>query len=135
MPRESEASFSSLLSGALNDVRDLFRQEISLAKFEVREEIRHATSAGIMFGVAAVTLLFGVFFLLFAVARAFADVVGWPVWAGFLVVGLLLAIVGAAALFSARARLRRVHVVPQQTAETLKEDVQWLKRQTRSVRG
>jgi multidrug transporter EmrE-like cation transporter len=134
MATESETSFASLLSGALNDIRDLFRREIALARFEVKQEISKATTAIASFAAAAVVLLFGTLFILTAVARGFAMLVGWPIWAGFGIVGILLALVGAALFFSARSRLRTVNVVPRQTAETLKEDVQWLKQQTRSVR-
>ncbi len=134
MAQQSDNSFASLLSSALNDVRELFRQEISLAKFEVREEIRRATSGAAVLGAAAVVLLFAALFLLTALARGFAVLVGWGIWAGFLAVGILLAIVGIALFFSGRARLRTVNVVPPQTAETIKEDVQWLKQQTKSVR-
>ncbi len=134
MAAESETSFASLLSGALNDIRDLFRREIALARFEVKQEISKATTALASFAAAAVVLLFGTLFILTAVARGFAMLVGWPIWAGFGIVGILLALVGAALFFAARSRLRTVNVVPRQTAETLKEDVQWLKQQTRSVR-
>ncbi len=134
MATESDTSFASLLSGALNDIRDLFRREIALARFEVKQEVSKATTAIASFAAAAVVLLFGALFILTAVARGFARLVGWPIWAGFGIVGILLALVGAALFFSARSRLRTVNVVPRQTAETLKEDVQWLKQQTRSVR-
>ncbi len=134
MAQQSDNSFSSLLSSALNDVRDLFRQEISLAKFEVRDEISRATSGAAVLGAAAVVLLFAVLFLLTAFARGFAVLVGWDIWAGFLAVGVLLAIVGAVLFLSGRRRLRTVNIVPPQTAETLKEDVEWLKQQTKSVR-
>ncbi len=134
MAQQSENSFASLLSSALNDVRDLFRQEISLAKFEAREEISHATSSAAVLAASAVVLLFAVLFLLTALARGFAVLVGWGIWAGFLVVGILLAIVGAALFVWGRSRLLTVNVVPPRTAETLKEDVQWLKQQTKSAR-
>jgi hypothetical protein len=134
MPHESDTSFAALLSSALSDVRELFRQEISLARYEVREEIGRAASAGVALGAASVVLLFAALFLLVALALGFAVLVGWDSWAGFLAVGIALAITGAALFFSARSRLRAVKVVPPQTARTIKEDVEWLKQQTRSVR-
>ncbi len=134
MPQESETSFASLLSSALNDVRDLFRQEISLARYEVKEEIGRASSAGIALGASVLVLLFAALFLLTALSTGIAVLIGWQAWAGFLVVGIALAIIGAALYFSGRGRLRRVNVVPPQTTQTIKEDVQWLKQQTRSVR-
>jgi multidrug transporter EmrE-like cation transporter len=134
MAPEPESSFASLVSSALNDVRELFRQEISLAKYEVREELSKATTAIVAYAAAAIVALFAVLFILTAVARGFAMLVNWPIWAGFGIVGILLALVGAALFFTARSRMKTVNVVPRQTAATIKEDVQWLKQQTRSVR-
>ena len=39
---EADSSWSALLSGIVNDVAQLFAQEIELAKLEVREDIRAA---------------------------------------------------------------------------------------------
>jgi uncharacterized membrane protein HdeD (DUF308 family) len=134
MAHDQSDSFSALLNGALNDVRDLFRQEIALAKYEVRQEISKAVAAIVALAAGAILLLFASLFLLTGVARGFARLVNWPLWAGFFVVGGVLAIIGVVLLLAARSRMRKVNVVPPQTTETVKEDVEWLKRQTRSVR-
>ena len=39
---EADSSWSALLSGIVNDVAQLFAQEIELAKLEIREDIRAA---------------------------------------------------------------------------------------------
>jgi hypothetical protein len=134
MAQDQSESFSALLSGALNDVRDLFRQEIALARYEVRQEIAKAVSAVIALSAGAIVLVFAALFVLTGVARGFARLVNWPLWAGFFIVGGVLAMVGIALLLAARSRMQKVNVVPPQTAQTVKEDVEWLKRQTRSVR-
>jgi uncharacterized membrane protein HdeD (DUF308 family) len=134
MAQDQSESFSTLISGALNDVRELFRQEIALAKYEVRQEIRKAVAALIALAAGAVVLLFAALFVLTGVARGFASLVNWPLWAGFFIVGGVLAIVGIVLLVSARSRIRTLNVVPPQTTQTVKEDVEWLKRQTKSVR-
>ncbi len=134
MAQDQSESFSTLLSGALNDVRDLFRQEIALARYEVRQEVSKAVSAVIALAAGAVVVLFAALFILTGVARGFARLVNWPLWAGFFVVGGVLAIIGIGLLLAARSRMAKVNVVPPKTAETVKEDVEWLKRQTKSVR-
>ena len=47
-------------------------------------------------------------------------------WA-FFAVGVVLGIVAGAMALQGRRRLREFDPVPQETAENLKEDVQWLK--------
>ncbi len=135
MAQEQSETFSALLSGALNDVRELFRQEVALARYEVRQEISKAVSAVIALAAGAIVLFFAALFVLTGVARGFGRLVNWPLWAGFFVLGGVLAIVGIALLLAGRSRVTRVNLVPPQTAETVKEDVEWLKRQTKSARG
>ena len=122
-------SLSSLVGGIVNDVRELFRQEIALARAEVRGEIANAKTAAIKVGVAAFALLISALFILIAVAYALADVLRVPIWAGFAIVGVLLGIVGGVAILAARSNLREVGPVPERTVRTLKENAQWLKRQ------
>ena len=55
-----------------------------------------------------------------------------PVWLAALIIGILLALVAGVAYFAGRRRLEDVDVVPQETAETLKENVEWAKQRARS---
>ena len=68
MAYETEQSVSSLLRGALDDVRELFREEVALARVEVRQEVSHAMAAATSFGIAAVALWFGGLFICAAIA-------------------------------------------------------------------
>ncbi|RPJ56963.1 MAG: phage holin family protein [Acidobacteria bacterium] len=127
--RERE-SFASLLSGAINDIRELFRQEISLARVEIRDEMANLKSAVIKLSAAAVALLLGALLLLTALSRGLAVLFDMPIWAGFAIVGGLLAIVGGVLLAVAWPNLRAIGPVPERTVRTLKENVEWVKRQT-----
>ncbi len=122
-------SLSSLVNGIINDVRELFRQELALARAEIRAEVANARTAAVKVGVAAFVLLVGVLFVLDAIARGLAVLIGWPIWSGFGIVGVLLLIAGGIVLVTARANLRKVGPLPQRTVQTLKEDARWLRRQ------
>lgn len=123
-------SFVSLLSGAINDIRDLFRQEVQLARFEIRQEVANARSAAIKLGTAAVVLLFAAILLLTALAQGLNAALDMPEWAGFTIVGGLLAIVGGVVLALAMSNLKNVRPVPERTVQTMKENIEWVKRQT-----
>ena len=127
-------SIGSLLRGILMDLRTLIREEISLARVELREQAGRARAAAISFAIAAVALLFGGTFLLVAMATAIADVLEWPVWAGFLVVALLLSLVGALTLASGRRKLATVSAVPEETISTVKENSEWIAKRLSSER-
>ena len=123
-----------LVSGILTDIRTLIHEEIALARVEIREQVGHARAAALSFGMAAASLLFAGTFLLIALAAAIADLLDWPIWAGFLVVAVLLSAVGLITLSSGRTKLKNVHAVPPETMSTLKENSEWIAKRLSSVR-
>lgn len=129
-----QESIGGLVKGILSDLRQLIRDEMALARVEMREQANRAKLAAGALGVGAVALLFGVTFLLVAVAIGTADLLGWPVWAGFLAVAVLLSLVGVVMLATGRKRLQSVHPMPEQTVETLKENSEWIAKRLSSAR-
>lgn len=125
-----QASLASLLSGAVNDIRELFRQEVSLARAEIRQEVVNVKSAAVKLGAAAFTGIFAVLLLLTALARGLSDVFDMPVWAGFAIVGGLLAIVAGVLVAVAWPNIKSVSPMPERTVRTMKENIEWVKRQT-----
>lgn len=122
MSYESE-SVTGLLRGALDDVRDLVREEVALARAELRYEAGKVTTAGVQFGAAAVALWFAGTCLLVAMALGISALFAWPAWAGFAVVGTLLAVFGLVAFMSGRSAVRNIQPMPR-TVESIKENFQ-----------
>jgi len=127
-------SIGGLLRGILMDVRTLIREEIELARVEIREQAGRARAAAVSFAVAAVALACGGVLLLIALATAIADLLDWPVWSGFLIVAGALSLVGMVTLASGRRQLQRVHAVPEETVTTLKENSEWIAKRLSSGR-
>lgn len=130
--REREPSLASLLSGIVGDAQVLVRQEIALARQEIREEISSAKDAGIALAIAGGVLAVGGLLLVLTLAQALAYFLHWPVWAGYGVVGIVLAIGGYILLSSAQRRMKQINPMPEKTVETLKENVEWIKDRTTS---
>ena len=120
MAHMTEASVPSLIRGALDDVRELFREELALARAEMREEFGKASSSAAKFGAGGVALWFATTFLLATIALGISALLEWPAWAGFGVVALVLAIVGAVLVMSGRSALREVRPLPR-TLQSMKE--------------
>jgi uncharacterized membrane protein YqjE len=129
-----QESIGSLIRGILNDLRTLIREEIALARVEMREQAGRAKAAAMSFGIAVAALAFGGVFLLVAIALGIASLLGWPAWTGFLVVALLLCIGGFFTLSTGRKQLAGVHAVPEETVTTLKENSEWIAKRLSSVR-
>ncbi len=127
-------SIGGLIRGILNDLRTLIREEIALARVEIREQAGRARAAAMSFGIAVAALAFGGIFLLIAIALGIAYLLNWPAWAGFLVTAVLLSLVGFVTLSLGRKQLTRVHAVPEQTISTLKENSEWLAKRLSSAR-
>jgi hypothetical protein len=115
----------------IDDVRDLFREEIALAKAELRHEAREFGGAAARMGVGACAGLFALGFLLLGVAQGFADLVGWPAWGGYLAMAAVLGIAAMIALKTGRARMKQIPTMPR-TVESIKETKEWMNSRTSS---
>jgi uncharacterized membrane protein YqjE len=126
-PLQPDKSLSELFSTMTSDLSTLMRKEVELAKVETREEVSRASKAGGMLGAGAVAAYVALVFGSFALAWLLDQ---WmPRALAFVLVAVLYAVVAAVLISGGRKRLREVKPVPQQTVETLKEDVQWAKAQ------
>jgi hypothetical protein len=113
----------TLVRGALDDVRDLVREEIALARAEFRQEMRKAGRAAIGFGGAAAAGWFAGLFILAAIALGISEGLGLPYWVGFGVVGVVLAIVGGIFYVAGRRAAVQMRGLPR-TTEIVKENFQ-----------
>ncbi|GGU24940.1 phage holin family protein [Streptomyces lavendofoliae] len=118
-----DTSIGDLISDISTDLSQLVRDEIELAKAEIKEETTKAGKAMGMLGGAGyaghLVLLLGSFTVIFALGNVM-DIA----WAA-LIVTAVWAVVGAVLYTTGRKRLRTVNLKPEQTMETLKEDARW----------
>jgi hypothetical protein len=115
------------------DLSLLVRQELALAKAEMVQKGRTAVPGLAMFGGAAVLALCAAGALTACLMLVFSLFL--PDWAAALIVG---AVLGAVAYVLVRQGKERVEdagkPVPEQTIETVKEDVEWAKSRASSAR-
>lgn len=118
-PNVENASLGELVSEVTKDLSALMRQEIELARTEVKAE---ATKTGRAFGVlgaAAMAVFMVLLFASFALWWGLSNIMDQS-WAALIVMALWAVI--AAVLYSAgRKRLRELNPKPQQTVDTLKQ--------------
>jgi hypothetical protein len=117
-----------LLAEITQDLQTLFRQEIELAKTEIREEATKATKAASLMGAAGFAGYMVVVLLSFAAVFGLANVLGLG-WSALIVAGIW-AVVGLILFAMGRGRLREVSITPERTTESLKEDAKWLRNPT-----
>jgi uncharacterized membrane protein YqjE len=111
----------------------LVRKEIELAKAELTEKGKVAGQGAGMFGGAAVVGLLALGALT-TVLIALLDK-AMDLWVAALVVTVIYGAIAAVLAISGRERVKQgMPPAPEQTVETVKEDVQWAKNRARSAR-
>lgn len=121
MAEMTDNSVSGLVRGALDDVRDLFREELALARAEIRAEMGKVTASAVRFGAAGAALWFAAMFLLVTIALGITTLLNWPSWAGFGIVALVLGVAGGVLMLAGRSAIRDVRPLPR-TLHTVKEN-------------
>ncbi|GAB2956792.1 phage holin family protein [Micromonospora polyrhachis] len=114
----SQLSLGELLGEVTRDVSTLVRQEVELAKAELRQDARTAGKAGGMFGGVALAGFMVLLFVSYAIWWALAEAIpeGWAA----LIVAVIWAVVAAVLFAMARKRMKEVRGL-QRTKETVRE--------------
>ena len=129
----NDKSTSELLSQFSQQTTDLMRQELELAKAELREKGKAAGIGVGAFGGAGVVALYAVGALTAAAILGLAIVL--DAWLAALVVGVgYLAIAGILALTGKKKVEQATPPVPEQAIESSKEDVEWTKQRAQAAR-
>jgi uncharacterized membrane protein YqjE len=129
----SEAPIGELLKRFGQDAGTLVKQEITLAKLELRESVKSLAKDAGKIGVAAGLGLFGGFAFLAFVIVGLGDLIN-NYWLSSLIVAVLL--LGTAAMMArgALANMKRNSLAPEETVQTLKEDQRWAKREVQDFK-
>jgi hypothetical protein len=117
VPRQVEAeepSIGELLKRVTNDTTELMRQEVALAKVEIRASltmlVQDATKAGL------------------------GGLLNDRYWLAALIVGVVFLAIGMVLARNALSEIKRRGLVPDQTAESLRGDAAWAKREAGEVK-
>jgi hypothetical protein len=125
VPASEERVLPRIAGELSEEVRQLARLELELARAELGESLDNAKKAGAGFGAAGVLGAIAVLFVSFATAFGLAEVM--PTWAGFLIVALVWTLAAVALYGMGRRHLREFDPVPHRTIDSLKEDATWLR--------
>src|SRR5690606_1813173 len=127
-----ESALRPLLNQLAQDSAALVKQEITLAKAEVRASVKQ-TAAGAT-RVAAGAAIGGVAGLVLTafLVLLLGDLLG-NYWLAALIVGVVFAAIGGLLAMAGVRRIRQMSVAPEQTMETLREDAAWAKQEVNDL--
>ena len=127
-PRLREQSMGELFKELSAELSTLVRQELQLAQAEMTEKGKRAGVGAGMFGGAGIATLLALGTLSACVIALLGKAM--DVWLAALIVTVVYAAVaGVLALTGKQQIAQATPPVPEQTVDTVKEDVQWAKTQ------
>lgn len=126
--REDSRGIGELLSDLGNQVSTLVRKEMDLAKVEVTASVGRASKGAAMAGAGGVVLYAGFLVLLAAVVFGLIEA-GLDGWLAALIVAVVTLAIGAVVTMSGVKKIQTTEMAPKQTAETVKENVEFVKEQ------
>jgi len=132
-----EAGIASLLRGIISDASDLIRQEIRFARTELKSDAQKMLRAGAVLAFGVGTAALGVVLVAFMLVHLIhwlslpagtAEPGGYhiPMWGSYGIVAAVFLAVGAAMAFAGVKRFESVNPLPDQTAKSVKENVEWI---------
>jgi uncharacterized membrane protein YqjE len=128
-----ERPLGELLKQLSEETTRLVHQEIELAKAELAEKGRQAGMGAGLFGAAGVVGFLALAALTTCLILALDGAM--PAWLAALLVAVAYGAVAAVLALRGRAKVRQATPpVPEQTIETVKEDVQWARTQMPSAK-
>jgi membrane protein len=128
-----DRSLPELMRELAQQSSTLIREEVELAKAELREKGKAAGMGAGMFGAAGVIALFGAGALTACAILALSTAIS--AWLAALIVAVVyFAGAGIAALAGKRKVQEATPPAPEQAIESTKEDVQWTKQRAQAAR-
>ncbi len=123
----TEPSLGELVSTATKDLSSLIKQEVELAKVEIKRDVAAAGKGAGMFGGAGFAGTYALTFLSIALAFGIGKLLN--LGSGFLIVGLLYLIAAGVLALMGKKNLTKVGP-PEKTIQTVKDDIAWAKNPT-----
>src|SRR5262245_26560234 len=137
VPTSSNPPVSTLVKGIVDDLGDLIKQQFRFARTELKADIRKSAGAiALLASGAGIAILGGLFLCLMLVhllhwltvpAGYEPDPARLPLWSCYAIVGGLFLAAGASLVFAGVKKFRSFNPLPDQTVDTLKENVQWIR--------
>lgn len=128
-----EPALGDLIRQLAQDSATLVRQEVALAKAEMRQNLKAAARDATMVAVGGVLALVGAMVLILFLVLLVGDALD-EYWLGALIVGLVFLAIGGFLAMKSLNSLKKDSLAPEQTIQTLKEDKQWVQSEIQQVR-
>jgi len=130
-----EPGFTDLVKGIIHDFGDLIRQELRFARTEMKADLAKTKDAVTVLALGVGTSVLGAILLALMLVyllhwlsytEAAADPGRIPLWGCFGIVSAVFLVSGVALMAAGRKMFQHFNPLPDQTAQTVKENVEWI---------
>lgn len=132
-PGRGEPGLGTLFRSLGEDMGVLVRQEIELAKAEAGHTAKRVAKDSAWIGTGAAIAGVGGLCLVLALALGLGALLG-SYWLGTLITGAVLVLAGGLFAWKGVRDLQRGGLAPKRTVETVREDVDWARREVRDFK-
>lgn len=119
-------SMTALVKDIIDDAQELIRQQLQLFRQEIRADVLKVRDAAMFLALGVGVTLIGGFLLMVMLPLLLNWLVPTiPLWGCFGIIGVVAAAIGVGLLFAAVKQIESVKPLSDQSAEALKENLQW----------
>lgn len=121
---KDDRSIGALVSELSQETTTLLQQEIALAKTEMSEKVTQVSRALVSLALGGLVLFAGLLVLLDALVFGLSELMPADLvpWLPALIVGVVVALIGAMLLQKGRRNLQTSQLMPQRTTTSLQHD-------------
>ncbi len=119
--QHSERSLGQLVAQASQDMTEIVRAEVALAKAEIKDDVKHGAMAGGLFGAAAYIVVLATILLSIAAGYGIVAIGLAPGWA-FLILAVLYLLLAVALALVGKSRASRMGP-PKRAIRSAKETI------------
>jgi uncharacterized membrane protein YqjE len=134
MATDTERSIGTIVKGLMENMSTLFRSEIALLKWELKDTAAKLGTGAGMFAGAAFVALVGVAFLFVTIMLVLVRL-GVPAWLSALIVTVVLFAVAGVLAILGKKKFAAAEFVPRQSVDQIKSDIETIKADIARVRS
>jgi len=127
--RQEERSIGELFAELARETSTLVRQEVQLAKTEMTQKASQVGKDAGMIGAGGAIAYAGLLAIIAGIIFGLGELI--PLWVAALLVGVVVGGIGYFIIQRGVGALKRADLTPRETINSLKEDTEWAKDQTR----
>jgi len=131
---DSGKTIGTIVKELMENISTLFRSEIALLKWELKDTIAKVGTGAGLFAGAAFVAIFGVAFLFVTILLVLVRI-GVPAWLSALIVTIVLFAVAGVLAMIGKKKFAAAQFVPKESVEQIKSDINTIKSDIERVRS